>query len=133
MSAEVSGRPSSSDIDKLTADEMAPLALEDSMYYHFDKWFARFQTEIQRLESATPSKENRVEMMKYYFNYAGLLGELTHTLAFTSKYQDFKITEDFIFYSNRVKDLAHKVLDDDTKSIQQEAEAGLFLGAVKWY
>jgi hypothetical protein len=133
MNAEVSGRPLSSDIDKLTADEMAPLALEDSMYYHFDEWFARFQAEINRLESATLSKENRVELMKYYFNYAGLLGELTHTLAFTSKYQDAKIAEDFIFYSNRVKDLAHEVLDDDTKSIQQEAEADLFLGAAEGY
>ena len=67
VSAEVSGRPLSSDIDKLTADEMAPLALEDSMYYHFDEWFARFQAEINRLESTIPSQENRVEM-KYYFN-----------------------------------------------------------------
>jgi tetratricopeptide (TPR) repeat protein len=133
VSAVVSGQPLSSDIDKLTADEMAPLALEDSMYYHFDEWFARFQAEINRLESATPSKENRVELMKYYFNYAGLLAELTHTLAFTSKYQDTKIAADFIFYSNRVKDLAHEVLDDDTKSIQQEAEADLFLGAAEGY
>jgi tetratricopeptide (TPR) repeat protein len=133
VSADVSGRPLSSDIDRLTADEMAPLALEDSMYYHFDEWFARFQAEINRLESAIPSKENRVELMKYYFNYAGLLAELTHTLAFTSKYQDTKIAADFIFYSNRVKDLAHEVLDNDTKSIQQEAEADLFLGAAEGY
>jgi hypothetical protein len=133
MSAEVSSRPLSSDIDRLTADEMTPLALEDSMYYHFDEWFARFQAEINRLESATPSKENRVELMKYYFNYAGLLVELTHTLAFTSKYKDAKIAADFIFYSNRVKDLAHEVLGDDTKSIQQEAEADLFLGATEGY
>jgi hypothetical protein len=133
VSAEVSGRSLSSDIDKLTADEMAPLALEDSMYYHFDEWFARFQAEINRLESSTPSKENCVELMKFYFNYAGLLGELTHTLAFTSKYQDTKIAADFIFYSNRVKGLAHEVLDDDTKSIQQEAEADLFLGAAEGY
>jgi hypothetical protein len=133
ISADVSGRSLSSEIDKLTADEMAPLALKDSMYYHFDEWFARFRAEINRLEAATPSKENRVELMKYYFNYAGLLGELTHTLAFTSKYQDTKIAADFIFYSNRVKDLAHEVLDDDTKSIQQEAEADLFLGAAEGY
>jgi hypothetical protein len=135
MSVEVSGRPLSSDIDKLTADKMAPLALEDSMYYHFDEWFVRFQAEINRLESATPSKENRVEMMKYYFNYAGLLVELTHTLAFTSKYQDFKIAENFIFYSNRVKDLAHKVLDDDTKSIQliSSVEVGIkFCNLMLW-
>ena len=131
--AEVSGRPLSSDIDKLTADEMAPLALEDSMYYHFDEWFERFQGEINRLESATPSTENRVELMKYYFNYTGLLGELTHALAFTSKYQDAKIAANFILYSNRVKDLAHEVLDDDSKSIEQEAEADLFLGAAEGY
>ena len=68
VSTKVSGWPLSSDIDKLTADEMAPLALEDSMYYHFDEWFARFQAEINRLESATSSKENNVELMKYYFN-----------------------------------------------------------------
>jgi hypothetical protein len=133
VSAQVSGQPLYSDIDRLTADEMAPLALEDSMYYHFDEWFARFQAEINRLESATPSKENRVELMKYYFNYAGLLGELTHTLAFTSKYQDARITANFIFYSNRVKDLAHEVLNDDTKSILQEAEADLYLGATEGY
>ena len=133
VSAEVSGRTLSSDIYKLTADEMAPLALEDSMYYHFDEWFARFQGEINRLESATPSKENRIELMKYYFNYTGLLGELTHALAFTSKYQDTKISADFIFYSNRVKDLAHEVLDDDSKSIEQEAEADFFLGAAEGY
>ena len=66
VSAEVSARPLSSDIDKLTADEMAPLALEDSIYYHFDEWFARFQVEINRLESEAPLKENRVELMKYY-------------------------------------------------------------------
>jgi hypothetical protein len=96
------------------------------MYYHFEEWFARFQKKINRLVSAIPSKENRIELMKYYFNYAGLLAELIHILAFTSKYQNAKIAADFIFYSNRVKDLAHEVLDDDTKSIQQEAEADLF-------
>ena len=77
----------------LTADEMTPLALKDSMYYNFDEWFARFAGEINRLESAVSSLENRVELMKYHFNYAGLLGELCHTLAFTSKYQDENITE----------------------------------------
>jgi hypothetical protein len=82
VSTKVSGWPLSSDIDKLTADEMALLALENSMSYHFEEWFTRFYLEINRLESATPSKENRVELMKYYFNDAGLLGELTHTLAF---------------------------------------------------
>ena len=62
--------------NKLTAEEMAPLALKDSMYYHFDEWFARFKGEINRLESAVPSLDNQVELMKFHFNYAGLLGEL---------------------------------------------------------
>lgn len=133
VGAEVSGRPTSAELDKLTADEMAPLALEDSMYYHFDEWFARFQGEINRLETATPSIENRIELMKYYFNYTGLLGELTHALAFTSKYRIAKISEEFLFYSKRVKDLAHEVLNDDSKSPSQEAEADLFLGAAEGY
>ncbi len=133
VGGEALGRPSSSELDKLTADEMAPLALEDSMYYHFDEWFGRFQGEINRLESAEPSLKNRVELMKYYFNYTGLLGELTHALAFTSKYRIAKVSEDFLSYSNRVKDLAHEVLDDDSKSPEQEAEADLFLGAAEGY
>ena len=32
----------------LTADEMSTLALKDSMYYHYDEWFYRFQGEINR-------------------------------------------------------------------------------------
>ena len=64
----------SASMKNLTADEMATLALKDSMYYHFDEWFVRFQVEINRLESAMPSIENRVELMKFHFNYAGLLG-----------------------------------------------------------
>ncbi len=133
VNAEVFGRPLPSELDKLTADEMAPLALEDSMYYHFDEWFARFQGEINRLESAVPSIANRVELMKYYFNYTGLLGELSHTLAFTSKYRDAKVAKDFLLYSNRVKDMANEILNDDSKTVAQEAQANLFLGAAEGY
>lgn len=118
---------------KLTADEMSMLALKDSMYYHFDEWFARFQGEINRLESAIPSLENRVELMKFHFNYAGMLGELAHTLAFTSKYQDEKIAEKFMYHSRQVKELAHEVLDDASVTQGQEAEANLFLGAAEGY
>ncbi len=117
----------------LGADEMASLALKDSMYYHFDEWFVRFQSEINRLESAVPSLENRVELMKFHFNYAGLLGELCHTLAFTSKYQDEKIAKQFMYHSRKVKDLAHEVLDDTLVSSEQEAQANLFLGAAEGY
>jgi len=124
---------SSAQMDNLTADEMSALALKDSMYYHFDEWFTRFQGEINRLESAVPSLENRVELMKFHFNYAGLLGELCHTLAFTSKYQDEKIAEKFLYHSREVKDLANDILDDDSVTKSQEAQAYLFLGASEGY
>lgn len=124
---------SSARIKNLTADEMSALALKDSMYYHFDEWFTRFQEEINRLESAVPSLENRMELMKFHFNYAGLLGELCHTLAFTSKYQDDKIAEKFLYHSRQVKDLAHDILDDDSVTKNQEAQAYLFLGASEGY
>ena len=119
--------------NNLTAEEMTSWALKDSMYYHFDEWFARFTGEINRLESAVPSLENRVELMKYHFNYAGLLGELCHTLAFTSKYQDKKITKDFLYHSRRVKDLAHDILDSASMTPDQEAQANLYLGAAEGY
>ena len=110
-------RPLYNELDTMSAEEMARLALEDSMYYHFDEWFARFQKEINRLESSTPSLENRIELMKHCFSYSGLLGELTHALAFTSKYQIEKISKEFLLYSNRVKDLAHEIKNDDSKSL----------------
>lgn len=123
----------SAELKKLTADEMSFRALKDSMYYHFDEWFALFQGEINRLESAVPSLENRVELMKFHFNYAGLLGELCHTLAFTSQYQDSKITAKFMYHSRQVKDLAHDVLDDAAVTPGQQAQANLFLGGAEGY
>jgi hypothetical protein len=80
-----------------------------------------------------PSLENRVELMKFHFNYAGLLGELCHTLAFTSKYQDEKVAEKFLYHSRMVKELAHDVLDSVSVAPDQEAQANLFLGAAEGY
>ena len=124
---------SNAELKILTADQMAPLALKDSMYYHYDEWFSRFQGEIDRLKSSSPSLENQVELMKFHFNYAGLLGELCHTLAFTSKYQDDKITGRFLYHSLEVKDLAHEILDDVFVTSDQEAQANFFLGASEGY
>jgi hypothetical protein len=103
------------------------------MYYHYDEWFIRFQGEIDRLKSAPPSLENQVELMKFHFNYAGLLGELCHTLAFTSKYQDDKITGSFLYHSLEVKSLAYKILDNVFITSDQEAQANFFLGASEGY
>jgi hypothetical protein len=102
------------------------------MFYHFDEWFSRFQGEINRLESAVTSLENRTELIKFHFNYAGLLGELCHTLAFTSKYKDDKIAE-FFYHSRKVKDLAHDILNDDSVTESQEAQLNLFLGTSEVY
>ncbi len=118
---------------RLTAEQTTSLALKDAMYYNFDEWFARFSGEINRLESAVPSLKNRVELMKFHFNYAGLLGELCHTLAFTSKYQDKKITEKFMYHSRQVKALAQDVLLDDSSNQDQKADANLYLGASEGY
>ncbi len=117
----------------LTAEQTTSLALKDAMYYNFDEWFARFSGEINRLESAVPSLKNRVELMKFHFNYAGLLGELCHTLAFTSKYQDKKITEKFMYHSRQVKALAQDILLDDSSNQDQKADANLYLGASEGY
>jgi hypothetical protein len=57
---------SSAPMKSLTADEMSRLALKDSMYYHFDEWFSRFQGKINRLESVVSSLENRAELMKFH-------------------------------------------------------------------
>ncbi len=118
---------------RLTAEQTTSLALKDAMYYNFDEWFARFSGEINRLESAVPSLKNRVELMKFHFNYAGLLGELCHTLAFTSKYQDKKITEKFMYHSRQVKALAQDILLDDSSNQDQKADANLYLGASEGY
>ncbi len=117
----------------LTAEQTTSLALKDAMYYNFDEWFARFSGEINRLESAVPSLKNRVELMKFHFNYAGLLGELCHTLAFTSKYQDKKITAKFMYHSRQVKALAQDILLDDSSNQDQKADANLYLGASEGY
>ena len=130
---KIASRSLAAELDKLSAEEMASLALEDSLYYKFDEWFLRFQREITRLESAPPLLENRIELMKHYFNYSGLLGELTHTLAFTSTYQIEEISKRFLLYSNRVKDLAYEIRKEDAKSLDHEAQANFFLGAVEGY
>jgi len=133
LAKKVESRPLPDELDKLSAEEMAALALQDSLYYNFEEWFVRFQLEINRLESAPPILENRIELMKHYFNYSGLLGELTHTLSFTSTYQIEEISKRFLFYSNRVKDLAYEIRNEDAKSLDQEAQAKFFLGAVEGY
>ena len=117
----------------ILADKAIRLALIDTLYYRYDKWFSTFGVEIERLKHSPKNLVNKSELMKFHFAFAGLTGELTHTLAFTSKFSIPQIKEDFIFHSRRVKDLAYEILDQESANLKQKAEAYLYLGASEGY
>lgn len=117
----------------ISVDRATRLALVDTLYYRYDKWFSIFKVEIERLEHSPESLSNTIELMKFNFGVAGLLGELAHTLAFTSKFSIPEIKEDFIYHSERVKELADEVLDHENASVKQKAEAYFYLGASEGY
>jgi len=121
------------DLQKMSAQEVAERALTDSLYYKFDKWFEIFEREIDRLEGSETTLDNRMELMKYNFYYSGLLGELCHTLAFTSKYKIKEVAARFIHYSSRAKELAKEVLESPDLTTRQQAEAYLYLGGSEGY
>lgn len=121
------------DLKKMSAHEVAGRALTDSLYYKFDKWFEVFDTEIKRLEGSDRTLYNRLELMKYHFYYSGLLGELCHTLAFTSKYKIKEIAERFIVHSSQTKELANEILESANLTTRQQSEAYLYLGGAEGY
>ncbi len=120
-------------IGQKTTDEIINEALVDSLYYRFDKWFAAFQKGIDALEAAPKTMDNRVELMKYNFYYSGLLGEVCHTLAFTSKYRIDAIADRFLQYSTRAKELANEILDSPEATREHKSQAYLFLGGAEGY
>jgi hypothetical protein len=127
-------RTASISTDKiLSADEIIRQALNDSLYYRFDPWFELFKQNIAELEKQPDTRVNRLEKIRYYFYYAGLLGEICHTLAFTSKYKIESIENDFILYSLKAKELAVEFLDDENLNEDQRGEGNLYLGAIEGY
>jgi len=120
-------------LENMSANEIVQWALTDALYYEFDKWFAVFDKAIRRLENSPKSLENQIDLMKYNFYYSGLLGELCHTLAFTSSYKVEEITVRFIRYSNRAKELAQEILNVPDLTISQQAQANLYLGGAEGY
>ncbi len=120
-------------LENMLPNEIIQRALTDSLYYEFDKWFEVFEKAIQRLESSPDTLENRIDLMKYNFYYSGLLGELCHTLAFTSRYKIQEIADRFIKYSSRAKDLAKKILDTPDLTVSHKAQANLYLGGAEGY
>ena len=119
--------------ENMPANEIIQSALTDSLYYEFDKWFDVFEKAIQRLEDSPNTLETRIELMKYNFYFSGILGELCHTLAFTSRYKIQKIADRFIRHSNRAKELANEILGTPELTVAQEAQANLYLGGAEGY
>ncbi len=117
----------------LSSDEMVRRALEDSLYYDYEKWFALFKDKVRELESAPPTLENKMELMKYYFFLAGLYTEYSHTLAFTSKFSVASVKKDFGFYIKRTKAIAQEILDRPGLGEAHKADAYLYLGASEGY
>ena len=121
------------EIDSLSALEMAERALIDTLYYNFDPWFPRFERRIKQLESAPQTVTNQLELMRFYFYMAGLHGELTHVLSFTSKFQIPKIKKDFLYYSRKAKALAESLLENPKLSKVDYADAYFYLGVSEGY
>jgi hypothetical protein len=121
------------EIDALPALEMAERALADTLYYNFDPWFPRFKRRIQSLEADQQTLANQLDLMRLYFYMAGLNGELTHVLSFTSKYKVKKIKDDFLYYSSKAKFLAELILENPKLSKEDYANAYFFLGASEGY
>lgn len=121
------------EFDSLSALEMAERALVDTLYYNFDPWFPRFKRRIQQLESASPTLANQLELMRFYFYMAGLNGELTHVLSFTSKFKIQKVKDDFLYFSGKAKVLAETLLKNPKLSRENYADAYFFLGASEGY
>ena len=121
------------EIDSLSALEMAERALVDTLYYNFDPWFSRFKRRIQQLESSSQTLANQLELMRFYFYMAGLNGELTHVLSFTSKFKIQKVKDDFLYYSGKAKVLAKTLLENQELSKEDYADAYFFLGASEGY
>jgi hypothetical protein len=121
------------EIDSLSALEMAERALIDTLYYHFDPWFPRFERRIKQLEASPQAIANQLELMRFYFYMAGLHGELTHVLAFTSDYKIQKIKKDFLYYSDKAKALAETLLENPKLSKENYADAYFYLGVSEGY
>jgi len=121
------------EIDSLSALEVAERALTDTLYYDFDPWFPRFERRIKQLEASPQTIANQLELMRFYFYMAGLHGELTHVLSFTSKFQVRKVKKDFLYYSGKAKTLAESLLENPKLSKENYADAYFYLGVSEGY
>lgn len=129
----VPDNPSEQKFDTMPVLEMVERALVDTLYYRFDEWFSRFKRRIKQLEALPPTLVNRLELMRFYFNLAGLYGELTHALSFTETYQVEEVKKEFQYYSSKSYALAEELLDEGQLSKADRADAYFYLGASEGY
>jgi len=121
------------DYDSMPALEMAERALIDTLYYNFSDWVPRFQKSIDRLQAQPQNIANQLELMKFYFYMAGLNGELTHTLAFSSEFFVDSVKKNFSEYNEKAKTLANVLLDNPKITGQNRADAYFYLGMAEGY
>ncbi|MCH6579218.1 MAG: hypothetical protein IH802_02505, partial [Nitrospinae bacterium] len=121
------------DLAGLPALEMAERALVDTLYYNFDPWFPRFERSIQQLEARPQTLPTQMELLRFYFYMAGLHGELTHVLSFTSEFSIEKVKKDFFYYSGKAQALAETLLENPKLSQADRADAYYFLGLSEGY
>ena len=121
------------DYDSMRALEMAERALVDTLYYNSSDWVPRFQKRIDRLQAQPQNIPNQLELMKFYFYMAGLNGELTHVLAFTSEFFVDSVKQKFSEYNEKAKSLAQALLDNPRITRQNRAEAYFYLGMAEGY
>ncbi len=121
------------DLAGLPALEMAERALVDTLYYNFDPWFPRFERSIQQLEARPQTLPAQMELLRFYFYMAGLHGELTHVLSFTSEFSIEKVKKDFFYYSGKAQALAETLLENPKLSQADRADAYYFLGLSEGY
>ncbi len=119
--------------DTLPVEEFAKQALVDTLYYKFYEWIPCFKKRIEKLEAQPQTLKNQFELMKFYFYFAGLYGEMTHALSFTGEFKIDEIKNNFTMYSDKSKSLAKEILDQPGLTRQQKADAYFFLGVSEGY
>lgn len=118
---------------EMSAEETARSALLDTLYYRFERWKSIFEKKISSLERLPKTVETETDLMKYYFFLAALDVELSHTLGFTREYKIHKIERECLANIRQAKKLAKRVLDRPGLTLQQKAQAYLYLGASEGY
>ncbi|MFQ5715780.1 MAG: hypothetical protein ACE5GQ_01610 [Nitrospinales bacterium] len=118
---------------EMSAEEAARGALLDTLYYRFDRWKSIFEKKISSLERLPKTVETETDLMKHYFFLAALDVELSHTLGFTSEYKIHKLEEECLANIRQAKKLAKGVLARPGLTLQQKAQAYLYLGAAEGY